>query len=568
MLSKAYAGRGGCLGKPLILAGPIGFALAPLFAYTAGDSLASATYSRTSAATYTDSLGVVRFAPHNLLLWSELLTNGSWSVVDGATRTATTVTLTSGTTARLEQQLVPVIGATYTISVQMSVASGSKSVHFGQHTGGWAAVSGSTVTVTTTPQWFSHTFVASAAIHYIRLGGSVSTANPEAVTMTVSGVQAERNTAASTYLVTTTAARYDSARDSHYIGGVRTLLLEGQRTNLLLHNTDSANAAWTKGSSTITSNTTVAPDGTTTADTLTTTAAFGNVNQTVTKAASSLVYTSSTYAKPGTSNIVRMVFGDTSSFANGAFVEFNAATGVISTPATTFGAGFSGVSGRITLAEQGYYRCELTVTSNTVATIVATFGTPVSGFSVITWGMQLEQAASASSHIPTTSATVTRAADSLSFAPSFAMQPCTVYVRRYELGTVGVSNGAVFQLGDAGATAMLDEFVSGGTLIGRSIMTAGTVSSAHVANPAYGELVESRIVLGATGSIQSHMSRNGAAEASGTVSGANAINVASGAMVLGVNNSRTGTLQGFSAFRSVHIFPGTKTLAECRALVP
>src|SRR5690242_13405268 len=55
-------------------------------------------------------------------------------------------------------------------------------------------------------------------------------------------------------------------RDRHYIGGLRTTLLEGAGTNSCLQSEALDNASWTKGSSTITANTVAAPNGAVTAD--------------------------------------------------------------------------------------------------------------------------------------------------------------------------------------------------------------------------------------------------------------------------------------------------------------
>ncbi len=59
------------------------------------------------------------------------------------------------------------------------------------------------------------------------------------------------------------------------------LLCEPQRTNLILWSEDFTNPAWTASNLTPTSNTTIAPDGTTTADTLAVTGAGGKVSQAI-----------------------------------------------------------------------------------------------------------------------------------------------------------------------------------------------------------------------------------------------------------------------------------------------
>ncbi|HXH40178.1 MAG TPA: hypothetical protein VNN08_16230, partial [Thermoanaerobaculia bacterium] len=55
-------------------------------------------------------------------------------------------------------------------------------------------------------------------------------------------------------------------RDRHYVGSLRTALLEASGTNACLQSEALDNASWTKGSSTITANTVAAPSGAVTAD--------------------------------------------------------------------------------------------------------------------------------------------------------------------------------------------------------------------------------------------------------------------------------------------------------------
>ena len=57
------------------------------------------------------------------------------------------------------------------------------------------------------------------------------------------------------------------------------LLIEEQRVNLLTYSDDFSNAAWTKTNATVTANAVAAPDGTTTADTLTASGANGTLIQ-------------------------------------------------------------------------------------------------------------------------------------------------------------------------------------------------------------------------------------------------------------------------------------------------
>lgn len=61
-------------------------------------------------------------------------------------------------------------------------------------------------------------------------------------------------------------AAINAKRDAHYLNGVRSTLLEGPETEILLRTSEFDNAAWTKGGVTITANAVAGPDGTVTAD--------------------------------------------------------------------------------------------------------------------------------------------------------------------------------------------------------------------------------------------------------------------------------------------------------------
>jgi hypothetical protein len=93
-------------------------------------------------------------------------------------------------------------------------------------------------------------------------------------------------------------------------------LIEKVRTNLILQSQTLDNASWDKSDATVTANTTIAPDGTLTADTITAVVIDQRVNQAVTVAAST-EYTFSFFAKKGTTVTPRYSVYDLS---NAAFI--------------------------------------------------------------------------------------------------------------------------------------------------------------------------------------------------------------------------------------------------------
>ena len=166
------------------------------------------------------------------------------------------------------------------------------------------------------------------------------------------------------------------------VGGCPSLLLEPQSTNLAEYSEDISNAVWAKTNASISSNSTLAPDGTLTADTLTATANSGQIQQ-VYSGSSATEYTASFWIKRKTGSGV----------VNIRSVE-NANTPITVTDEWT--------------------RVSLAVTS-TSTTIRIGLNLATSGDEVYVWGGQLEQLGYATSYIPNlTTGSSTRVAESMS----------------------------------------------------------------------------------------------------------------------------------------------------------
>ena len=133
------------------------------------------------------------------------------------------------------------------------------------------------------------------------------------------------------------------------------------RYNLLTQSEDWTQAVWSKNNITVTANSTTAPDGTTTADTLNEGTAnnYHNVTQLTGATTSAGTYTVSVYAKDISARYVMVTL--TQSAANYCSAVFDTAGGVVANSAAS-GVNFSIVSTSMVSAGNGWYRCTMTCT--------------------------------------------------------------------------------------------------------------------------------------------------------------------------------------------------------------
>ena len=187
-------------------------------------------------------------------------------------------------------------------------------------------------------------------------------------------------------------------------------LIEIARTNLVLQSQTFTNVYWTQTNVTVTADTTTAPDGTTTADTV----LANGVSSAHTVASDVISFTAGTsyslsvFVKKGTNDFVQLFVG---AGIGGMYANFNINTGAIGTVGTVGG---NVPTSSITNFGGGWYRCIMNFTANLTNIVPAKFVIVTSATasreesntlttSVILWGAQLETSniAVATEYIPT-----------------------------------------------------------------------------------------------------------------------------------------------------------------------
>lgn len=193
------------------------------------------------------------------------------------------------------------------------------------------------------------------------------------------------------------------------------ILLEGARTNLATYSGDMSNGVWSAVNLTKTAAAAVAPDGTTSYTKLevTTTAATYSVRGF--SGITNQAYTWSVFAKKGSAATDGNVFAmyDVGTATTIAQASINYDTGELTVVSGTWSA---------QKIRTGEYRIRVTATASGLGDLNVYFGWAGASDTVgkynYVWGGQLEAGSFASSYIPATSGSATRAADSLTFPTS------------------------------------------------------------------------------------------------------------------------------------------------------
>jgi hypothetical protein len=188
----------------------------------------------------------------------------------------------------------------------------------------------------------------------------------------------------------------------------RGLLVEAQATNVLTYSEQFNTAPWTAFSGSITANDGVAPDGNTTADSITPSVVNGGVYFSNSFAAGT--WTFSVWAKANTGNTLTISIDNSS---NGRAVAITLSTATAGTPFVrgTGGTVSSLTVNGVTVFQNSWVRISLTVVT-TGANFVAMYNANDTN-KILVWGAMLETGSGASSYISTGASQATRNQDQM-----------------------------------------------------------------------------------------------------------------------------------------------------------
>ena len=391
------------------------------------------TFSRPTSAVYYDGQTVTK-AEENLFTYSQEFDHSSWSKNSGTITANTTVAPDGTTTADtvnpasglLEIAKSIIIGAgTYTLSVFLS-GSGTVKIGFYNAVDGVQDSTDITLTGTLTRYSVTKTLSASSTLFYPATTRGLSTVT----SLVIWGAQLEARDTVTAYTPTTTqaitnyiptllTAPANSARFDHnpVTGESLGLLVEEQRTNLLLRSEEFDNVYWGKTNVTVTSNTVIAPDGTLTGDKLIP-STDANQHSLVAPDIPAGTYAWSAYFKSAEYIHAAITCFDGASYKVATLYDLENGTIVNSAVGST---------STITPVGNGWFRCTVSATLATgslyggaqyrpnIGGVSAVEGTAGDGYSgIYICGASLEQGSFSTSYIKTEASQVTRSADSAS----------------------------------------------------------------------------------------------------------------------------------------------------------
>jgi hypothetical protein len=416
------------LDKASLIVTPNAYKESKLYSVVPSSGAGDMDVVRATTATRVNSAGLIEVVPRNLLGYSNDFTNGVWTL-DGngvgqsvtpnyaispdGTQNASRLQLnkTGGTFSRIFQTGVFVSGIN-TISVYMK-----SNTNLSQNVGLRMASNGINCLVTTSWQRFTLTSNETSSNFQILLFDSI-VGNDEICDILIYASQSENFATATEYFPTTT--RLNIPRIDYTNGSCPSLLVEPQRTNLITYSQQFDDASWSKTSVSVTANSTISPDGTLNADTITSTSTSGDP-QIIKNLAISIntTYSYSFYVKKDNneSRFPEFLLRTESTSFIEQYVQLNTKTGAIAVRFASSGTSRKveslGDYWRLTLTNVNLLDTSIRVGIRPAATNVIGTYNPQIG-SIICYGAQLEAGAYPTSYIPTVASTVTRNFDQIS----------------------------------------------------------------------------------------------------------------------------------------------------------
>jgi hypothetical protein len=445
---------------------PSGYKEDKIYSLKPTDGSGDLTFTRASTATRVNAEGLIEGVRTNLVTYSEQLDNAEWTKGGVGTFTSAITTgfvgpfgdndaqryvATIGSVsdrAFVRQLATLTSGIIYSVSFWVKSNTGSSQDIYFMFQGGAVQAT----TATTSWQRISYSATTSTTVVFVGIEAKDLT-----IDILIYGFQLEVGDVMTDYIPTTTAAvsvgmLADVPRIDYTGGGCAKLLLEPQRTNLVTYSSEFDNAAWTKGSGvSVTANTTIAPTGTLTADTLIGASGIdwtlSVLKRQLPPVLSSTTYTLSIYVK--------------------------------SLGSTTFQTSIrnNNTGSQVTVSHSinsdTWTRVEQTYTTTPTQTLVGVIFGGTDG-DVAIWGAQFEAESYPTSYIPTTTTAVTRTQDNASktgISSLIGQTQGSIYAE-----FVAVKNSAFSDIASLGtnATTLVELQFNGGTNILSGVYFAGT----------------------------------------------------------------------------------------------